>query len=79
MFLEIEPHQVKLDRQGRLVIPREIREALKLEEGAELIVHTLDGELRITTVREVRKRAFMYPAPAPTLAERLRRNEVVRK
>jgi AbrB family looped-hinge helix DNA binding protein len=40
---------VKMDASGRVVIPRELREALGLPEGGELRMTVQDGELRATT------------------------------
>lgn len=40
---------VKMDASGRIVIPRDLREALGLPEGGELRLSVQDGELRATT------------------------------
>ena len=40
---------VKVDGSGRVVIPREMREALGIPEGGELQVSVENGELRATT------------------------------
>jgi len=47
----------KIAEGGRLVIPAEIRRALGLEIGDEVIVRVEDGELRILTRGEAVKRA----------------------
>jgi AbrB family looped-hinge helix DNA binding protein len=40
---------VSLGNNGRLVIPAPFRRALGIEEGDELVVTLVEGELRITT------------------------------
>ena len=45
----MEPVTVKVDASGRLVIPRDLRDALGIPEGGELRLSLADGELRATT------------------------------
>jgi AbrB family looped-hinge helix DNA binding protein len=47
---------VKMDASGRVVIPRDLREALGLPEGGELRLTVRDGELRATTRLTVLRR-----------------------
>ena len=44
-------------RNGRIVIPRALREALGIAPGDELILRVQDDELRITTMRHQLERA----------------------
>ena len=48
---------VKLDKNGRLVLPIQFRRALGFEPGDELILSLDQGELRIFTRGEAVKRA----------------------
>lgn len=41
-----------MGRQGRIVIPAELREQLAFEEGERLIARVVDGELRVMTYRD---------------------------
>lgn len=40
---------VRVDASGRVVIPRDLRDALGIPEGGELRLSVQDGELRATT------------------------------
>lgn len=40
-----------MGKQGRIVVPAELRRELGFEEGARLVGRVEDGELRITTYR----------------------------
>ena len=44
-----DPITVRMDPAGRLVVPRDLREALGVPEGGELRLTVQDGELRATT------------------------------
>ena len=48
---------VKISDGGRVVIPAELRRALGLEVGDEVIIRAADGELRIMTRKEAVNRA----------------------
>jgi AbrB family looped-hinge helix DNA binding protein len=43
---------VRLSRKGRFVIPKEMREALGVQEGGELLVGLDDSRIVVTTPRE---------------------------
>lgn len=48
---------VKIGSNGRLVIPAEYRKALGVEEGDELLVRFVEGEVRISTPKAAIRRA----------------------
>ena len=47
-------HSIKtrLDNNGRLFIPASYRQALHLKAGSELILKFVEGELRITSLKD---------------------------
>lgn len=45
--------EIRLGRQGRLVIPAAIRRALGYEEGDELVAYVMDGQLIISTQESI--------------------------
>lgn len=57
----MEPVEVRMGTQGRIVLPRELREQLGAEEGATYIAHVDDGRLvlesRDAILRRLRDRA----------------------
>ena len=50
----------KLDRAGRLMVPRKFREELGLGEGSELVVRLEDGGLRVETRETALRRMQAY-------------------
>jgi AbrB family looped-hinge helix DNA binding protein len=82
----MEPLTVRVDASGRLVIPRDLRDALGIPEGGELRVTVEAGELRATTrlaaLRRIRQEVRqLVPPGGPSLTEDLalaRRAEAVR-
>ncbi len=76
----------RIDAQGRIVIPAEIRHALDIETGDPLTLILEDGELRIftleQTVRRIQERAAQYITPGASLVDELiaeRRAEAARE
>lgn len=47
--LAMDQVTVRVDASGRVVIPRDLRDALGIPEGGELRLSIQDGELRATT------------------------------
>ena len=45
---------VKVSPKFQIVIPKKIREALKLEPGQELLVYALDGTIRLSRPRSIK-------------------------
>jgi len=45
---------VKVSPKFQIVIPKEIREALKLEPGQELLVYTLRGTIHVRRPRSIK-------------------------
>jgi AbrB family looped-hinge helix DNA binding protein len=80
-----EPVSVRLGRQGRLVVPAELRRSLNLHEGSELAISS-DGrrlilEPRAEVLRRVRARFACLPADVSLADELLaeRREEARRE
>jgi len=46
---------VKVSPKFQIVIPKEIREALKLEPGQELLVYTLHGTIHVRRPRSIKE------------------------
>jgi AbrB family looped-hinge helix DNA binding protein len=46
---------VKVSPKFQVVIPKKIREELKLEPGAELQVYVLDGDIRLHRPRSIKE------------------------
>lgn len=51
---------VKLDAAGRLLVPAEVREALGLKPGGNVVLKVENGELRITSPRRLMEKAAAY-------------------
>ena len=47
--------RVKVSPKFQVVIPKTIREKLKIEAGQELLVYILDGKLRIEPPRSIKE------------------------
>ena len=79
-------YATKIAPGGRLVIPVEYRRSLGLRPGDEVLVSMEDGEVRVYTRRQARKRAQDYVCglvpPSMSLADELirdRRKEAARE
>lgn len=76
---------VRVDAAGRMVIPRDLRDALGIPEGGELRLTLQDGELRATTrlaaLRRIQAELRALPRPAAPASDALiaeRRAEAAR-
>jgi AbrB family looped-hinge helix DNA binding protein len=45
-------HTVKVSPKFQVVIPKEVRERLKLRPGQDLIVYEIDGQIRLEAPRK---------------------------
>jgi AbrB family looped-hinge helix DNA binding protein len=45
-------HTVKVSPKFQVVIPKEVRERLKLRPGQDLIVYEIDGQIRLEVPRK---------------------------
>jgi AbrB family looped-hinge helix DNA binding protein len=70
-----EEARLKVNENGRVVIPSAIRTALGIDVGDELIARVEDDELRITTVKRQIERAQRlvrkYVKPGRSLVDEL--------
>jgi AbrB family looped-hinge helix DNA binding protein len=66
----------RVDKSGRVLIPRLFREFLGVRAGDELLLRLRDGELRITTqqsrIEKARQRARKYVQSGVSLVDELR-------
>lgn len=53
---------VKLSTKGQIVIPKEIREAARLEPGMEFAIVFVDGQIQLTPVPAVKPTSFQEVA-----------------
>jgi AbrB family looped-hinge helix DNA binding protein len=67
--------RMRLGAKGRLVIPAEMRQALRMSEGDMLDLVVVDGELRIATMRgrlrRAQERVRKYVPDGVSLADEL--------
>jgi AbrB family looped-hinge helix DNA binding protein len=78
--------RVRINENGRVVIPAAFREALGIKPGDEIILRFEDDELRITTMKRrierAQRRARRYLKPGVSLVDELlaeRREEAKRE
>lgn len=78
--------RVRINENGRVVIPAAFREALGIKPGDEIILRFEDDELRITTMKRrierAQRRARRYLKPGVSLVDELlaeRREETKRE
>jgi AbrB family looped-hinge helix DNA binding protein len=67
--------KLKLNENGRVVIPADFRKALGITAGDEIILRWEDDELRITTMKRnierAQRRARQYLKPGVSLVDEL--------
>lgn len=67
--------RLKINENGRVVIPAPFREALGIRAGDELVLRLEDDELRITTMKQrlerARKLVRKYVKPGRSLVDEL--------
>jgi AbrB family looped-hinge helix DNA binding protein len=78
-------HQTRMTREGRVLIPAELRKALGLTENEPLSVYAKDGEIRIVSrvqaIRQMQQRMAKYNRPGGSVVDELireRRKEAAR-
>lgn len=77
--------RMRINENGRIVIPASYRKALGVKAGDEVILRIEDNELRITTMKRrlerARKRIRQYVKPGVSLADELiaERREAARR
>jgi AbrB family looped-hinge helix DNA binding protein len=67
--------RMRVNENGRIVIPAAFRKALGIEIGDEVVLRVQDDELRITTqqrrIQRARQRAKKYLKPGTSLVDEL--------
>jgi len=67
--------RIRVNENGRVVIPASYRKALGIKAGDEVILRMEDDELRITTMKRrlerARRRIRQYVKPGVSLADEL--------
>jgi len=67
--------RTRLGEKGRVVIPAAMRQALGIDAGGVLDMRLVDGELRISTIRNrirrVQERASRYVKPGTLVSDEL--------
>ncbi len=70
-----EETRVRVNENGRVVIPAAFRKALGIETGDEVVLRIQDDELRITTqqlrIQRARRRARQYVKSGTSLVDEL--------
>jgi AbrB family looped-hinge helix DNA binding protein len=67
--------RMRVNQNGRIVIPAAFRKAIGIEVGDEVVLRIQDDELRITTqqrrIRRAQQRARTYLKPGTSLVDEL--------
>jgi AbrB family looped-hinge helix DNA binding protein len=67
--------RMRINENGRMVIPAAFRKALGIEAGDEVVLRIQDDELRITTqqhrIQRAQRRAQRYVKPGTSLVNEL--------
>jgi AbrB family looped-hinge helix DNA binding protein len=67
--------RMRVNENGRIVIPASFRKALGIKPGDEVVLHMEDDELRITTlkrrIKQAQQRVRRYVGPGRSLADEL--------
>jgi len=67
--------RMRVNENGRIVIPAAFRKALGIEVGDEVVLRVQDNELRITTqqhrIQRAQERARRYVKPGTSLVNQL--------
>lgn len=78
-------HTVRLGKEGRVLIPAQVRQQLGLREDEPLSLYVEDGEVRIVSrlqaIRQMQQRMGRYRRPGPGAVDELlreRRKEAAR-
>jgi AbrB family looped-hinge helix DNA binding protein len=79
-------HQGRMSKEGRVLIPAEVRRELGLGVNEPLAIYVKDGELRIVSrlhaVRKMQQRMAKYKKPGESVVDELlqeRREEAKKK
>lgn len=79
-------YQTQLSKEGRVLIPAELRKALGLLPDEPLNIYAVDGEIRIVSrvqaIRQMQKRMAKYVKPGKSVVDELireRREEAARE
>lgn len=71
----MQAHAVKLSREGRVLIPVDVRAELGLSEGSTLSLRVQDGEIRLfdraQALRRAQQIAAMYKKPGENVVNEL--------
>lgn len=71
----MQAHAVKLSREGRVLIPVDVRAELGLSEGSTLSLRVQDGEIRLFDRAQALRRAqqivAMYKRPGESVVNEL--------
>ncbi len=74
----MQVHSVKLSREGRVLIPAEVRASLGLSQGSSLSLRVQDGEIRLFDRAQALRRAQQimakYKNPGESVVDELLRD-----